>query len=360
MKDLLLVGAGQAHLYVLKQLQKSSLPDVKVTLLSLSEYQYYSGMFPGYAEGLYPLEEIQIDVRHLAEEAGAEWVKGAAVSVDPEQKTVLTDQGKMLGYDVVSFNIGSLTYGTDRPGVLEYAEMIKPNDRFPEVMKEIHKAVRPVIVGGGWVAVELALALQTRRNKEGMEPLMLVSEGSLLDEEIPRAGEKAEALAREKGISLHLHDAAEAVMNNKVVTASNRKIPFDRLLWVAGPRPHQMFSTSLPVDESGYLLVENTLQVKAYPSIFGAGDCVSVRGFPHHDKAAFYAMKQASILWENLKGFFGKGEGQLYQPGAASFLKIMSTGDRKGIMLYKGRMFYGKWSWMLKNRMNRKLIKQFQ
>ncbi|HEX6923674.1 MAG TPA: FAD-dependent oxidoreductase [Bacillales bacterium] len=360
MKTLLLVGAGRAHLYVLKQLQKNSLPDVDVTLLSLSEYQYYSGMFSEYAEGLYSLDDIRVDVQRLAERAGVSWIKGAAVSIDPEQKMVLTDQGKVLDYDAVSFDIGSLTAGTDRPGVLEHAETIKPNNRFPDVIERFRKAERPVIVGGGVAGTEMALSVQTWRNQNDLGPLILVSQGGLLDHEVESAGKKAETLAREKGVSLHLHDGAEAVMDNKIVTAANRKIPYDEILWLAGPRPHQMFSTSLPVDENGYLLVEQTLQVKRFPAVFGAGDCVSVNGFPHMGKAGFHAVKQAPILWENLKGFFGKGEGQLYKPQSPFFLSILSTGGRRGLMLYKGKVFYGKWAWHFKHRLDRHFMKKYQ
>lgn len=358
MRKLLLIGAGHAHLYVLKQLERSPLKDVEVTLLTPSEYEYHSGMFSGFAEGLYSLDEIRINARILAERAGVKWMEGAAMSIDPERKAVLTEQGKMLDYDAVSFNVGSLTHGTDRPGVLENADTIRPNYRVPEVITDIHNAVRPVVVGGGLEATEMALSLQTRREREGKEPLVWVTEGGLLDQEVPQAGEKVEKLAREKGVKLHLFDGAEAVASKKVVTASNRKIPYDRLLWMTGPRPHQMFSVSLPVDEIGYLLVEETLQVKQYPSIFGIGSCASVRSYPHLSRNGMQAVKQAPVLWENLKGFFGGGEGLLYRPGS-SFMTIMSTGDRKAMLFYKDKMFSGRWAWWMKNRINRSFMKQF-
>lgn len=359
MNKLLLVGAGHAHLYVLKQLQRKKLPDVDVTLLSLSEYQYHSGMFSGYAEDLYPLNDIRVDVRNLAEKADVSWIKGAAVSIDPEQKMVLTDQGEMLDYDAVSFDIGSLTAGTDRPGVLEHAETIKPNHKFPDVIERFRGSNAPVIVGGGVAGTEMALSVQTWRNENGLGPIIMVSDGGLLDSETSKAEEKAEALARDKGVTFLLHDRAEAIIDNKITTTANRKIPFDQVLWLAGPRPHQMFSTSLPVDQEGYLLVEQTLQVKRFPSVFGAGDCVSVNGFPHMGKRGFHDVNQASVLWENLKGFFGKGEGRLYQPQSPSSLSILSTGNRRGLLIFKGKVFFGKWVWHFKHRIDRNFMKNY-
>lgn len=359
MKQLLLVGAGHAHLYILKQLQQTPLPDVKVTLLTFDDDQYYSGMFSGYAEGLYGLDDIRVNVKTLADQAEVSWMKGAAVSIDPERKTVLTDEGKQLSYDAVSFDIGSLTAGTDLPGVLEYGETIKPNAKFPAVIDNIRECERPVIVGGGAAGTELALSLQTWRNENGRGPLILVSDGGLLENEVRKAGKKAEELARRKGVVLHLHDGVEAVTEHQLVTSANRNIPYDGLLWLTGPRPQHLFASSLPVDEQGYLLVEETLQVKRYPSVFGAGDCVSVSGYEHIAKAGVYPVRQAPVLWENLRGFFGSGEGHLYRP-QPSFLSILSTGNRYGLLLYKGNVFYGKWAWRLKNYIDRKFVKQYQ
>lgn len=359
MNKLLLVGAGHAHLYVLKKLKEEAFADTEVTVLAISEHEYHSEMIAGYIEEQYSLENIRIDAANLAAEAGADWIEGAAVSVDPEQKVVLTEQGKVIGYDVVSFDIGSLTYGTETPGVLEHALLMKPNHRMPEVSEALKEALRPVIVGSGATAAEWAFGLQARRKREGKEPLVLVSNGGLLEQEGPKMSEKAERIARNDGMALHLHDGVEAVAKNKIVTAANRKISFDRLLWAEGKRPHQMFASSLPTDASGYLLVEDTLQVKKYPSVFGAGECVTVNGAEYIEKSLFTTVRQARVLWENLKGFLGNGQGEYYKP-KPSPLKIISAGDRRALLRYKSHVFAGKWPWRMKNRLQKGYLKSFR
>lgn len=69
-KRLLLVGAGHAHLEVLKQLAEHGLSDVDVCLITPSPYQYYSGMFSGFTEGIYTEEDTRVDLRPLAQRAG--------------------------------------------------------------------------------------------------------------------------------------------------------------------------------------------------------------------------------------------------------------------------------------------------
>lgn len=359
MRKLLLVGAGHAHLYILKKLKKENLPDVEVTLLSLCEYEYHTEMLYGYIVGRYSLEELRINAKEMAKEAGVNWTQGAAVSIDPERKVLLTEQGKVLEYDAVSFDVGSLTFGTGTTGVIEHAMLLKPNDRLSAVTEALQKALRPVVVGNNRIAVELAFALQAKRREKGQESVVLVSDGGLLEEEGPKVSEEAEQMARKKGMALHLYDGVEAILKNKIVTAANRKISFDQLLWAAGSRPHHMFASSLPTDAEGYLLVEDTLQVKKYPSVFGAGEGVTVNGSANIEKSLFSTIRQAPILWENLKGFFSNGEGELYKP-KSSPMKFISVGEEQAILRYKNYVFSGKIPMKMKTRLEKGYLKSLQ
>ncbi|MFD2922823.1 FAD-dependent oxidoreductase [Halobacillus naozhouensis] len=356
MKHLLLVGAGHAHLYILKKLQKHAIPGVQVTLLSPNEYQYYSGMLSGCVEGIYSIDQIRIYVGQLVEKAGIQWKKDKAVSIDPDNKKVLTGNGESIDYDAVSFDIGSLTSGLETPGVLEYAETLKPNYRFPVLLEKVREAENLVIVGGGVAGTELALSLQSWRHKNGKKPLSLVSSTELMDKGAPYVSQRVKELLIKKGVKLYLHYRARELMKNRLILAqSNQEIRFDALLWLTGPRPPRLFAeSSLPVAH-GYLLVENTLQTKLYPSIFGAGDCIKIAEEPPLAKAGVYPVRQAPILWRNLNRFFNKKPKRLYKPHF-SFLSILASGNREGLMLYKGCAFHGKLIWLIKTIMDRKFI----
>ncbi|GAA0488546.1 FAD-dependent oxidoreductase [Salinibacillus aidingensis] len=361
MKKLLLVGGGHAHLHVIKKLKDHPIADADVTVISPSQFQYFSGKFGAYAEGLLDKSEISINVETLAKNSKINWVQGAVTSIDPKQKMVLTSTGDVLSFDAISFNIGSLTAGTDLPGVVEYAYRIKPNYHFVDAINECRQTDKVVIVGGGAAAIEISLSLQTWRKKNYVNtPVTLISPDRLLQDKSHKISDKIEKIVVQKDINLIKNEEVTSVKHHKIMTSLHNEIYFDKLLWLTGPKAPGLFSTSkLPVDDQGYLKVEDTLQVKKYPFMFGAGDCVSLENDSNIDEGAVSAVKQGPILFKNLKGFFETGEGELYTP-QKNGLSMMSLGDKEGFLNYKEHLITGRLAWHLKNWVDTRYIREYK
>jgi NADH dehydrogenase FAD-containing subunit len=83
MKKLLLVGAGHAHLEILRRLYRHPLAGMELEVVSLGSLHHYSGMVPGYLQGIYREEEIAVRVPDLVARAGGAFVAGRAVGVCP-------------------------------------------------------------------------------------------------------------------------------------------------------------------------------------------------------------------------------------------------------------------------------------
>ncbi|MBS1234899.1 MAG: hypothetical protein H6R43_615, partial [Nitrospirae bacterium] len=66
-KHLVFVGGGHAHLTALLHLKDYVDCGHRVTLISPSDYHYYSGMGPGMLSGIYRPQEIRFHVKKLAE-----------------------------------------------------------------------------------------------------------------------------------------------------------------------------------------------------------------------------------------------------------------------------------------------------
>ncbi|EDL65555.1 NAD(P)/FAD-dependent oxidoreductase [Bacillus sp. SG-1] len=360
MKKLLLIGGGHSHLHVIKRLQKHPLKDVSITLISPSKYQYYSGMFSGYTEGLYSQDDIRVNLQKLAESANINWIEGAVLSMDPNQKVALTDGGEVINFDAASFDIGSMTASVDKIGAASNVHTIKPNYKFIDTIDTVRRATQVVIAGGGAAGIELSASLTAWRRRNGIPtPVTLITGSRLLNQKSENISRAIEKELIKLDINLRTHEEITSFDNHSANLSSGENLSFDELIWLTGPKAPDIFRLSkLPVDSKGYIAVEDTLQVKQYPFIFAAGECASMVHYPDLDKAGVYAVKQGPVLYENIKGFFESGEGLLYKP-QSKYLSILSLGNKRGFAMYGNRYYTGKPAWMLKNRIDTRFVKQY-
>ncbi|HET7629179.1 MAG TPA: FAD-dependent oxidoreductase [Bacillales bacterium] len=355
MRRLYLVGAGHAHLYVLNRLRRERLPGVEVSLLTPETVKFSREMAAGYIEGLYTKAQMGLDIGELAKQAGANHIKAAVMSIDPLQKAVLTEKGGYLEYDVISFDIGALTEATDLPGVLTAAEMLRPNEKLPDALDRLIAAEQLVIAGDGDACAEIAFALQARRMKEGKTPVRWIggfNKGTAFRAFPP----DAEQWAQDAGILLHKNSRVRRAGGGKLETDNGAVHLYDRLLWIYPPRPHKLFRAALPVDSDGYLLVEKTLQVKSFPSVFGAGDCITVNRHSHIAHEGRYAVDEGPVLWKNLRGYFTDGEGRTFAPANAAY--CFSTGNKQAVLRRKRKVIRAGWVHRLKSYVDRTYVKK--
>src|SRR5215212_8322935 len=90
---LVLVGAGHAHVEVLRRFGEKPLGGLALTVVTRARHTPYSGMLPGEIAGLYRFADTHIDVEALARFAGARLLLDEAGGLDPEAREVLLSSG---------------------------------------------------------------------------------------------------------------------------------------------------------------------------------------------------------------------------------------------------------------------------
>ena len=168
-KRIVLLGAGHAHVGVLRAFARDPQPGTQVTLITQRQLTPYSGMLPGLIAGLYRHDDAHIDTLPLGAFAGANVIIAEATGLDLARKQVLCADHPSVSYDILSIDIGSAPGIGATPGAAQHAIPVKPIDgflkRFDAARTRILATERPMriaVVGGGAGGVELMLAMQHR------------------------------------------------------------------------------------------------------------------------------------------------------------------------------------------------------
>src|ERR1700722_13957226 len=104
--DILLLGAGHAHVEVLRRFAVRPEPGVRLTLIGREPETPYSGMLPGVIRGDYEPRQALIDLAPLTAAAGARLVMGQAVSIQLKSRTVTVTGRSEIPFDLLSINVG--------------------------------------------------------------------------------------------------------------------------------------------------------------------------------------------------------------------------------------------------------------
>lgn len=360
-QDLLLVGGGHAHALALRMLAMQPLAGLRITLVSPAAFTPYSGMLPGLLAGHYRFEDTHIDLARFCQWAGVRFLADEVVSLDPQARRLGCRHRGELGYDLLSLDIGSQPELDSVPGAREHALPVKPVAGLWQRWQELLQGGPPgriAVVGGGAGSVEIALAVAHRLRRQ-RPALDLYSAAPRV---LPGYGEGArrrvEAALAAYGVRRHCDARVERVEPRRLRLADGREAPFDTLLWcTAAAAAPWIAASGLPVDERGFMAVEDTLQSTAFPNVFGAGDIATQRNHPR-PKAGVYAVRQAPVLAHNLAAAVSGGELRAHRP-QDRFLSLLSLGERSAVAERGGLSAGGGWVWQWKNFIDRRFMRRF-
>jgi len=365
-KHLVLAGGGHAHMVTIAGLKKFMDAGHRLTVVGPSPYHYYSGMGPGMLGGTYRPEEIRFSIKQQVEAKGGAFLEDQVQYVIPDQKKVVLSSGAVVGYDVISFNTGSYV-SKDIVGqndgdiypVKPIEQLMVAKHRIQELLSGKQAII--AIIGGGPASAEIAGNIWQIGQRQGANlPIIRLFASH---EFMSRFSRKVRILIKNiltaRGIEIHENSSVRKVETGKIILDSGVVHDADIMFLATGVKPSSIFQQSgLPVGPDGGLLVNRYLQSKAYPEIFGGGDCIFFEDNPL-DKVGVYAVRENPVLYHNLMAALDGKPLKPFETGG-SYLLIFNMGGGIGVLQKNWFTLHGKIAFCLKDYIDRKFMKRFQ
>ncbi len=230
-----------------------------------------------------------------------------------------------LSWDHLVYATGSVPVrpsvpGIDAPGVFG----VQTLDDGVALRAALDGARRVVVVGGGYIGLEIAEACQVR----GLEVAVIDRAETPIGTVDPDVGAFMADAVRRLGIELILSDGAAEITTggdgraDGVVTTSGRRLEADVVVLGLGVRPNVVLAerAGIPLGPSGGIAVDNRMRTKV-PGVWAAGDCVeSVHRLSRQRVVVAlgtHANKQGRVVGINLGG------------GYATFAGVIGTAATK-------------------------------
>ena len=230
----------------------------------------------------------------LLDKNGIELVKGEAVDIDREKKSVSLADGDTVGYEKLVLATGSLPVVLPIPGLdKENAFTVKKDVAYlRNVLDVINGAGDIVVIGGGFIGVEFADECKKNRNCNVTIVEILPHCLQLaLDEEFCA---EAENVLTERGIKLLVNKRVEAVLGDNKVSgvrlSGGEELKADVVIVGVGATPNTELAgkAGFQIGPTKAIQVDRYMQTITDADVFACGDCA--------EKFSFFSGKVSRLM----------------------------------------------------------------
>ena len=364
-RNLVLVGAGHAHLHLAAHAQSFIRRGFHVLLIDPGNF-WYSGMATGMLGGLYEPAEDQLDACALIESQGGEFIQDRVEAVDANRRQLTLAGGDQLTYDYLSINVGSQVNPEAFAGIAGDASVwaVKPISnlyklrRFIETrLQEGGVALPLIVIGGGPTGCEVAANLAGLAERcKGAIHVTLITSGSRLIEQAPeRAARRLYRKLTQRGIEIRTNTRIAARGVGILVTEAGESINAECVVQATGLEAHPLAqNTGLPSDPKRGLRINRNCRSISDSRIFAAGDCAAMEGY-QLPKLGLFSVRQASCIHANLIATMDAKPLRAYRP-QTRYLTILNLGDGTGLAIRGSLWWHGRISLWLKDFIDRRFL----
>lgn len=336
-------------------------------------------MLPGVLSGHYSPDAMEVDLVRLCAAAGARLILDETIGLDADARCLYLRDRPPVPFDVLAIGVGSVpTWSGVEVVDASRVVAIKPMQtlltrldahvsafaaRAASTKAGGHAVFRVVVVGAGAGGVEIALCLPARVRaalgaRAAVQQTLVSANGRLVPDASAGTIARVARVLEARGVTRR--DGRVVRVNGSTVTLdSGPPIEADLVIWATGAAaPPVLRVLGLPTDARGFLSTDASFRSVSGQPVFAVGDSGAIDGAPV-PKAGVYAVRQAPVLWANIRHLLAGEPLERYVP-QRGFLKLLNTGDGRAIGEWKGLSFEGAWAWRLKDRIDRRFMAMYQ
>ncbi|MBM4053215.1 MAG: NAD(P)/FAD-dependent oxidoreductase [Planctomycetes bacterium] len=310
-------GGGAAGITVASRLCRENNPP-DIAIIEPSEKHYYQPLWTLVGAGVFPREISERETKDFIP-GNVAWIKDTVVQLDPEKNNLITESGKVIGYDYLIVAAGIQLDWNKIPGLNESIGKTGVCSNYSyQTVDSTWENIRnfrggnaiftqpdtPIKCGGAPQKIcylaEHYFRKSGVREKSGIT--FALPQGVIFA--VKKYADALVDVAKKKGIEVKYQhnlaglrpDRKEAIFR-KVDTGEEVVMKYD-MIHVTPPMSAPDFLKKSPIaDANGWVDVnKDTLQHNRYENIFGIGDCSSLPT----SKTAAAIRKQAPALVRNL------------------------------------------------------------
>lgn len=361
--QIVLLGAGHAHVEVVRRLARRPIAGAQVTLVTREKQTPYSGMLPGVIRRDYSAAQAHVECSTLARASGVRLIVAAAQAIDPPGGRILLAGNRAVPFDLLSVDVGGELPMPPGSGVA-----VKPIGRFLARLDDVERRLpshAPIaVVGNGPAGVELALALAWRLDGPARPHIVLIGhDAEPLAATPARARRIARAALVRAGVQIISGVDVVGQTDGAVILAGGARVPAAAAFWAIGVTAPRFIATSgLAVDAAGCIRVDATLRSLSDRRVFAAGDCAAFD--PPLPKAGVWAVRAGPMLECNLRRAADGQQPLPWRPQSRALAILGLGGGRalawRGRWVFGGLGLDGHVAWWWKDWLDRRWVRRYR
>ncbi len=308
--DLLVVGGGPGGLTAARFARRRD-RQISIGMIRKQERSVIPCSQPYALDGTISVDDFLKSDERLLTAVDIELHVAEVTAIHPDRHSVDVDG---MGVERVSYGTLVVATGADpvRPPVpgadLPGAFVVKDTPDIVAIMEAMDRAETVVVVGGGYIGLEMAVVLDNAGLTTHVVEALPVCLGTVCSEPIAR---RALEELREHGVQVHVGQAVEEVVGEERVSGvrlADRTIEAQMVIWAVGVRANcdLLQAAGARMGEFG-VMVDDRMRT-SLPDIYAVGDCIQHRNFvtgtPERGPLATNAVVQGKTAAINLTGGF--------------------------------------------------------